>query len=780
MLNIQRMKLCSSLPRTSHSLTSAFKHRHGNPTPRILSTFPQSKKKMKWENKYQVVGIRELSCDSDSRSNYFPSTKLLEQFKLWFLNLKAINGIKAASLLQFSDDPKRQHNEPWKDHVTPDKDDKDDKAELPGDDPDKHSSSQLIRIIAISAFVILTLLAGSQENIPETSWPIFLRLMLQTGEVEKLEVSAKRDRVYVYLANGAIINGREVFGFGPHYSFSIGSFHKFEERLKNAQEELGIHSSDFIPVKYNPPDNEIMSTLFTAMITIGLIGIIGYFAFGKRMGAGGGMGGSPFTSHTRAKATVILPGTRKGVGFKDVAGMQEAKQEVREFVDFLQYPTRFKELGAKIPRGALLCGPPGTGKTLLAKAVATEAAVPFLSMAGSDFVEMFSGVGSARVRDLFKQARKKAPCIVYIDEIDAIGRSRKSSSAMGGNSEQENTLNQLLVEMDGMNTVEGVIMLASTNRPDILDHALLRPGRFDRSIEIDLPTLSERKDIFEIYLKELKLGGKTTHYSKRLSELTPGKSGADIANICNEAALHAARLNDNMVDTKNFEYAIERIIAGIQKKSNPLSPEERRTVAYHEAGHAIVSWMLKYTEPVLKISVVPRTNSPLGFTQKFPLDIKLHTNEQLFDMMCSLLGGRVAESMVFDRITTGAEDDLKKVTNMAYQQIVTFGMNDKVGPISFQLKKPGEYRKKPYSDKMARMIDEEASKLIAHAHLVTKKLLDDNKDKLEKLAESLLEKEVINHDDLIELIGESPHGDKRKTFYQHAFKSRDENTILGV
>ncbi|XP_057291940.1 paraplegin-like [Hydractinia symbiolongicarpus] len=705
--------------------------------------------------------------------------RLMRQSRQWLKN-KDLNALKSPlinSLLWSSHDPEKKYNKPYRDV---EEDDEREKSELPGDDPEKSGFANLVRVMIFTSLIAFSLVASYQDNIPETSWSLFLRLMLQTGEVEKLEVSSHRDKVYVYLANGAIINGKEVFGYGPHYSFSINNIHSFEEKLKTAQLELGIKPNEFIPIKYNPLDTELMSTIFNVAVIIGLFGLVSYFAFGRRSGMSG-IGGNPFTSHTRAKALIIQPGSKKGIKFAEVAGMHEAKEEVREFVDYLQYPTRFKELGARIPKGALLCGPPGTGKTLLAKAVATESAVPFLSMAGSDFVEMFSGVGSARVRDLFAQARKRAPCIVYIDEIDAIGRSRRSSSSVGGNSEQENTLNQLLVEMDGMNTIEGVVMLASTNRPDILDQALMRPGRFDRTITIDLPTLPERQSIFEIYLKKLKLEDSIRSYSKSLAELTPGKSGADIANICNEAALHAARLNENAVDDKNFDYAIERVIAGIKKNSNPLNPEERRTVAYHEAGHTVVNWMLKHTEPVLKVSIVPRTSTPLGYSRKFPLDIKLHTNEQLFDMMCASLGGRVAEAIIFNRVTTGAEDDLKMVTNMAYQQIVTFGMNPRIGPISLPLRKPGEMSKKPYSDKMANLIDEEASSLIAKAHVVAKELLLEHRDKLEKVAEALLDHEVLDHDALVKLIGSPPHGDKRETFYKYAFQPRgatDENNTI--
>ncbi|XP_047140194.1 mitochondrial inner membrane m-AAA protease component paraplegin [Hydra vulgaris] len=624
---------------------------------------------------------------------------------------------------------------------------------------------------AIGFFLISVLLKnGGNGGIPETSWPVFLRLMLQTGEVDRLTVSSNQDQVYVFLKEGAQINGREVSSSGPDYKFSIGNLQRFEENLIAEQKKLGIESPDYIPVSYSSSNKSKFSLLEIMMIGGAALAFIFYFISNKTKGGlGFGSFGNPFLRHTVAKATIIKPGSKQGISFKKVAGMNEAKQEVMEFVDFLKNADKFKELGAKMPKGALLCGPPGTGKTLLAKAIATESSVPFLSMAGSDFVEMFSGVGAARVRDLFSQARKMSPCIVYVDEIDAIGRARRPGQ--GGNSEQESTLNQLLVEMDGINSGEGVVMLASTNRPDILDQALMRPGRFDRTITIDLPTLVERKDIFEIYLSDLKLGSSLTKYSERLAELTPGKSGADIANICNEAALHAARLNEKCVDSANFEYAVERVIAGIQKRTNTMSDIERRIVAYHEAGHAIVNWMLKYTEPVLKISIIPRTSSPFGYTQKFPLDIKLHTNEQLFDMMCGHLGGRAAEAITFGRITTGAEDDLKLVTKMAYQQIVTFGMNERIGPISFRMKNSEEISRKPYSDALARIIDEEARSLVSKALDVTNKVITENKIKLDKLASELLEKEVINHDTLIQIIGPPPFGDKRETYYKKAFQS---------
>jgi len=552
-------------------------------------------------------------------------------------------------------------------------------------------------------------LAAGSDPTPETTWSTFYREMLSTGEVEHLEVPSSQDKIFVFLHRGAMVGGKEILSHGPHFVFSIASLDSFEQKMASAQADLRIASNDFVPIRYRTK-NELLSTALNAAVTIALLGFIWYWIYGRgtRGGTkqGGILGSNPFSNYIKAKPTVVMPGSGKGISFKDVAGMEEAKLEVMEFVDYLKSPGRYAELGAKIPKGALLVGPPGTGKTLLAKAVATEADVPFLTMAGSDFVEVFSGVGSARVRDLFTRARKLAPCILYIDEVDAIGRSRQSNSISGGHSEQESTLNQLLVEMDGMNTMEGVVMLASTNRQDILDQALLRPGRFDRHIAIELPTLLERQAIFEVHLKKLTLNMPIQSYSKRLAELTPGNSGADIANICNEAALHAARLNKKTVDKGNFEYAVERVIAGMEKKSNTMSPEERKIVAYHEAGHAVVGWMLEHTDPLLKVSIVPRTNATLGYAQYLPLDNKLYSTQQLFDRMCMTLGGRAAEAKIFRRVTTGAEDDLRKVTDLAYKQVVTFGMSPRVGNVSFPVRKPTELTKKFYSDKLAKLMDE--------------------------------------------------------------------------
>ncbi|XP_068059306.1 mitochondrial inner membrane m-AAA protease component paraplegin isoform X2 [Anomalospiza imberbis] len=463
-----------------------------------------------------------------------------------------------------------------------------------------------------------------------------------------------------------------------------------------------------------------------------------------------------------ARFTIVDGKSGKGIGFKDVAGMHEAKMEVKEFVDYLKNPDRYLQLGAKVPKGALLLGPPGCGKTLLAKAVATEAQVPFLAMAGSEFVEVIGGLGAARVRSLFREAQARAPCIVYIDEIDAVGKKRSTNVSGFANAEEEQTLNQLLVEMDGMGTTDHVIVLASTNRADVLDNALMRPGRLDRHIFIDLPTLQERKEIFEQHLKGLKLIQDGSFYSQHLAELTPGFSGADIANICNEAALHAAREGHKSIDTSNFEYAVERVIAGTAKRSKILSPEERKVVAFHESGHALVGWLLEHTEAVMKVSIAPRTNAALGFAQILPREQYLFTKEQLLERMCMALGGRVAEAITFNKVTTGAQDDLKKVTKIAYSMVKQYGMVPSIGQISFPDPEsaPGIGRR-PFSQGLLQMMDHEAKILVAQAYRRTEKLLLENRDKLQTLSSALLEKEVINYDDIEALIGPPPHGPKK-------------------
>ena len=430
-----------------------------------------------------------------------------------------------------------------------------------------------------------------------------------------------------------------------------------------------------------------------------------------------------------------------------------------EFVNFLKNPQQYIDLGAKIPKGAMLTGPPGTGKTLLAKATAGEANVPFITVSGSEFLEMFVGVGPSRVRDMFVMARKHAPCILFIDEIDAVGRKRGGKS-FGGHSEQENTLNQLLVEMDGFNTTTNVVVLAATNRVDILDSALLRPGRFDRQIFVPAPDIKGRASIFKVHLGPLKTTLDKNDLSRKMAALTPGFTGADIANICNEAALIAARDMNTTIVMKNFEAAIERVIAGMEKKTNVLAPEEKKTVAYHEAGHAVAGWFLEHSDPLLKVSIIPRGKG-LGYAQYLPKDQYLLSQEQLFDRMCMTLGGRVSEEMFFNCITTGAQDDLKKITESAYAQIVRYGMNKKIGNVSFDMSQPGDPMfSKPYSEQTAQMIDEEARALITTAHVRTRELLEKHKADVEKVAERLLKNEVLNRDDMIELLGKRPFPEK--------------------
>lgn len=592
------------------------------------------------------------------------------------------------------------------------------------------------------------------------SWNEFYHHMLSRGEVEQIIVRPDLDVVTIILHEGAVIKGRRLETRTFH--MSVIDPQKFEDKLRNAEASLGIKEG--IPITYER-NADLPGKLFITIL-IGAV-ILSLLSRGKTF--------KPptmdtFTQMGRAKFTLVDPvnTTGKGVLFKDVAGLQEAKQEVMEFVDYLKNPERYKTLGAKVPKGALLLGPPGCGKTMLAKAVATEAQVPFLSMNGSEFIEMIGGLGAARVRDLFKEAAKRAPCIIYIDEIDAIGRQRGGDMPSGGtggpgSGESEQTLNQLLVEMDGMASTEGVLMLASTNRADVLDKALLRPGRFDRHIVIDLPNLAERKEIFVRHLSPITLEKTPEFYAPRLAPLTPGFSGADIANVCNEAALHAAKNKETQVTAQDLEYAVERVVGGTEKRTHAMSPGERKTVAYHEAGHALVGWLLKHTDALLKITIVPRTNLALGFAMYTPTDQKLFSKEELFERMCMALGGRVAESLTFNRITTGAQNDLEKVTKMAYAQVQQYGMSEAVGLVSFPEKDDGAMfqGKKPYSKTLATLIDCEVNNLVTKAYLKTEEVLKANKDKLELLAETLLKQETLNYADVEKLIGPPPYGPKK-------------------
>uniref|UniRef100_A0AAV1T6X0 AAA+ ATPase domain-containing protein n=1 Tax=Peronospora matthiolae TaxID=2874970 RepID=A0AAV1T6X0_9STRA len=560
----------------------------------------------------------------------------------------------------------------------------------------------------------------------------------------------------------------------PVYYFNIGSVDGFERQIEHAQHQMGIRPHDYIPVQYT---NEISFTaeIMKFLPTIVLIGFLLMTMRGVGGGAGGGGGGiGNIFKVGKSPAKKITKEDIK-ITFKDVAGVDEAKKEIMEFVDFLRNQKRFTDLGAKIPKGALLVGPPGTGKTLLAKATAGEASVPFFSISGSDFIEMFVGVGPSRVRDLFKEARANAPCIVFIDEIDAVARSRSKGNFTGGNDERENTLNQLLVEMDGFNSSEGVVVLAGTNRADILDKAILRPGRFDRQITVDVPDIKGRREIFKVHLKGLTLNGAVDDFARRMAALTPGFAGAEIANICNEAAIVAARRNGTSISFKDFEQATDRVIGGLET-NRIMSPDEKKTVAYHEAGHAVAGWFLEHADPLLKVTIVPRGKGSLGYAQYLPKEVALHSSEALTDMMCMALGGRASEHVNFDgRITTGASDDLRRVTQIAYSMVQLYGMNERVGQLSFP-KDENAYADKPYSDKTSEVMDEEVQKIVQNAYERTKQLLMEKKAQLHELAEELLQHETINHSDIVRVLGPRPFGGNKTytEFVEESWKDADK------
>uniref|UniRef100_A0A803W3X0 SPG7 matrix AAA peptidase subunit, paraplegin n=1 Tax=Ficedula albicollis TaxID=59894 RepID=A0A803W3X0_FICAL len=580
-----------------------------------------------------------------------------------------------------------------------------------------------LRALLVLTFVVLMLRFMISENREGTniSWNYFVNEMLSKGEVQRIEVVPESDIVEIYLHPGGTPHGQ--VNVTLLYTMRVANIDKFEEKLRAVEDELNIDEKERIPISYKHPGfygNDVLSLIVTLVAVSMLWSIFRLFRVASRAG-----GFNAFNQLKMARFTIVDGKSGKGIGFKDVAGMHEAKMEVKEFVDYLKNPDRYLQLGAKVPKGALLLGPPGCGKTLLAKAVATEAQVPFLAMAGSEFVEVIGGLGAARVRSLFREAQARAPCIVYIDEIDAVGKKRSTNVSGFANAEEEQTLNQLLVEMDGMGTTDHVIVLASTNRADVLDNALMRPGRLDRHIFIDLPTLQERKEIFEHHLKGLKLIQDGSFYSQHLAELTPGFSGT-------------------------------------AKRSKILSPEERKVVAFHESGHALVGWLLEHTEAVMKVSIAPRTNAALGFAQILPREQYLFTREQLLERMCMALGGRVAEAITFNKVTTGAQDDLKKVTKIAYSMVKQYGMVPSIGQISFP--DPESARgigRRPFSQSLQQMMDHEAKILVAQAYRRTEKLLLENRDKLQTLSNALLEKEVINYDDIEALIGPPPHGPKK-------------------
>ena len=585
--------------------------------------------------------------------------------------------------------------------------------------------------------------------------------MIKSHDISRIIVIKNQEIIEITLKEEALLNSTykdELESsnllsntYGPHYKLEVSSIESFEKRYDDLISTLGRENSNEIEY-LTESRTDIYSFLQTWGFTILIL--IGFWFLLRRMSTGGGPGGQIFNIG-KSKASLFDKQSKIKLSFKDVAGLEEAKEEVKEIVEFLKNPKKFTKLGGKIPKGALLVGSPGTGKTLLAKAVAGEANVPFYSLSGSDFVEMFVGVGAARVRDLFKKAKEKAPCIVFIDEIDAIGRSRGRGQMPGSNDERENTLNSLLVEMDGFSTDSGVIILAATNRPDVLDSALLRPGRFDRQISIDKPDLKGREEIFKVHVRSLKLNKDVN--IKNLSAQTPGFAGAEIANVCNESALIAARKNKESIEMSDFQDAIDRVIGGLEKKNKIISPEEKKIVAYHEAGHAVAGWYLEHADPLVKVSIVPRGIAALGYAQYLPKEQYLYQTDQLLDEMCMALGGRAAEEIIFGKISTGALSDLERITKMAYSIVSVYGMNKNIGNISFHDSKQSDYNfTKPYSDSTAEKIDSEVKRIIDNAYDRTKRLLIEKREQLEKIAKKLLEKEILFQNDLETLIGKRP------------------------
>jgi AFG3 family protein len=600
---------------------------------------------------------------------------------------------------------------------------------------------------------------GSGTSATHHSFQEFKTKYLDQGLVKRLIV-VNNSEVEVYLKDNARPEQRQdkspLFNNnqGPVYSFRIGTVDQFQRELMAAKEqnpEIGD-----VEVIYEPRGSFLRDILNSFLLPVILL-LAMWFLIMRKMGGGAPGGGSGGIFNIgKSKAQLFEKGTRVNITFNDVAGLDEAKVEVMEIVDFLKNPKKYTALGGKIPKGALLVGPPGTGKTLLAKAVAGEAQVPFFSMSGSDFVELFVGVGASRVRDLFKQAREKAPCIVFIDEIDAIGRARGKNMVMS-NDERENTLNQLLVEMDGFSGDSGIIVLAATNRPDVLDSALLRPGRFDRQISIDIPDVKGREKIFEVHLKPLKVS-KDLNVSK-LAVQTPGFAGADIANICNEAALIAARKGKTEVDMSDFNDAIDRVIGGLEKKNKIISPDEKKVIAYHEAGHAVSGWFLEHAHPLVKVTIVPRGVAALGYAQYLPKEMYIRNTDHMLDDMCMSLGGRAVEELVFGKISTGALSDLQHVTRMAYAMVSVYGMNSTIGNVSFYDPQNENNFTKPYSEETGKLIDDEVRKLIDTAYNRVKQLLAEKIDAVKVIAEELLKREVLFKDDLERLIGKRPYED---------------------
>lgn len=612
-------------------------------------------------------------------------------------------------------------------------------------------------------FNLLGTLAPDSSRITQYD---FMKMLAQ-GDVDKIAlVGGNKNVVRVYIKPDSLrakeyyskklqktLTGKEK---GPQFEFTIIKPEIFTDDLREFySKNPGVPQ---VP-RMDDVESDWLSPFLSFIVPIGVIILI-WVLLMRKMGGGAGGAGGPggIFNIGKSKATLFDKGTKVNITFNDVAGLDEAKVEVMEIVDFLKQPKKYTALGGKIPKGALLVGPPGTGKTLLAKAMAGEAQVPFFSLSGSDFVEMFVGVGASRVRDLFKQAREKAPCVIFIDEIDAIGRARGKNAIMS-NDERESTLNQLLVEMDGFSGESGIIILAATNRPDVLDSALLRPGRFDRQITIDKPDVVGREAIFKVHLQPIKIS--ETLDIHRLAEQTPGFAGADIANVCNEAALIAARKGKEAVDMSDFQDAIDRVIGGLEKKNKIIAPHEKEVIAYHEAGHAVAGWFLEHAYPLLKVTIVPRGTAALGYAQYTPKEQYLYTTEHLIHRMCMALGGRAAEQIFFGKISTGAASDLQQITQTAYSMVTVYGMNSKIGNISFYDPATENSFTKPYSEETGKLIDEEVRKLIDESYQQTIALLTEKKDAVEKLAKALLEKEVLHKSDVEELIGKRPFEEKK-------------------
>jgi len=626
---------------------------------------------------------------------------------------------------------------------------------------------QIWVILASIAVILGVMYFSNSSNLQDLDYDEF-KQMVKAGDVRRVVLVQNRKFVEVTLKSEALQNAKYkdllnqgTFGSnsttGPHFTMKVVDSGNFDQEFRVFRDKLTAEQSP----EYKTEDREDYFQVFIQWGFLFLL-LFGFWMLMRRMTGGAGPGGQIFNIG-KSKAALFDAESKVKITFADVAGLDEAKEEVKEIVDFLKTPSKFTRLGGKIPKGALLVGPPGTGKTLLAKAVAGEAGVPFFSLSGSDFVEMFVGVGAARVRDLFKQAKEKAPCIVFIDEIDAIGRSRGRGQLPGANDERENTLNSLLVEMDGFATDSGVIILAATNRPDVLDSALLRPGRFDRQISIDKPDIVGREAIFKVHLKPIKLD--PTVDVKKIAAQTPGFAGAEIANVCNEAALIAARRDKKAVDMQDFQDAIDRVIGGLEKKNKIILPEEKKIVAFHEAGHAVAGWFLEHADPLVKVSIVPRGVAALGYAQYLPREQFLYQTEQMLDEMCMAFGGRAAEEIVFGKISTGALSDLERITKMAYSIVSIYGMNPKIGNISFYDSKQSEYAfQKPYSEATAEKIDNEVKNLIDEAYERTKRLLTQHRQHLDLIAKELLEKEILFQADLERLIGKRPF--EKLTTYQ--------------